>query len=92
MKLNEIKEAMESGKKVHWKQDNYEGSKDIQEGLKKLVKGMSSRNIYSQLTYFMAEIAGNENNPKTTGHDMAMIIGLLSDSYLGLYINKHEKE
>jgi hypothetical protein len=68
-----------------------EESKDIQEELKNLVKGMSARNIYSQLSYFMAEIAGKKENPHTSGHELSMIIGLLSDSYLGIFLNQHEK-
>lgn len=66
-------------------------SRDIQHELIKVTEGMSPRNIYSQLTYFLTEIAGKDTNPYTSGHEMAMIIGLLSDSYLGLYIKSHQK-
>jgi hypothetical protein len=66
-------------------------NKDIQEELFALIQDMDIQNVYSQITFFLASLAGSKECPWTSGHQMAMIIGMLSDSYLGMYINEHVK-
>lgn len=64
-------------------------SRDIQIELAKVVEGMSPRDAYSQLCYFLISIATAEDNHRTHGVEIATIIGLLSDSYYGrLAMNK----
>jgi hypothetical protein len=57
--------------------------KDIQNELYELVKGMELHNIYSQLTYFLVELATNPSNKNTHAHGLSVIMGLISDSYIG---------
>jgi len=53
--------------------------------------GMDTQNVYSQLTFFLTSLARSKELPRMGGYQMAMIIGLLSDSYLGLFIEEHVK-
>ena len=65
--------------------------KDIQKELLELSMGMDTQNVYSQLTFFLTSLARSKELPRMGGYQMAMIIGLLSDSYLGLFIEEHVK-
>ena len=58
-------------------------SKDTQNQLKEICAGMTARNVYSQLAYFLIDIACSPKNPYTESREISEILGLISDSYFG---------